>query len=52
MAFHGRGSVSNTPDKATVDLAVQTQDRAAAAVLDQNSGDTSGLLTTLFAGGI
>lgn len=37
---------------ATVDLAVQTQDSTAAAALDQNSGDTNGLLKTLFAGGI
>ena len=52
VTSHGQGSASGTPDMATVDLAVQTQDSTAATALDQNSADTNGLLKTLFAGGI
>ncbi len=52
VTSHGQGSASGTPDMATVDLAVQTQDSTAAAALDQNSADTNSLLKTLFANGI
>ena len=52
VTSHGKGSASGTPDMATVDLAVHTQDSTASAALSQNSSDTSSLVKALLADGI
>ncbi|TAN27603.1 MAG: DUF541 domain-containing protein [Actinomycetota bacterium] len=52
VTSHGQGSALGTPDMATVDLGVQTQESTATAALDQNSSNTSGLLKALSANGV
>lgn len=52
VTSHGQGSASGTPDVASVELAVQTQQSTASAALAQNSSDTNNLIKTLFANGI
>lgn len=52
VTSHGKGSASGTPDMATVDLAVQTQNSTASAALSQNSSDTNNLIKALLADGI